>query len=422
MNPGLRRIASIFLVLSLAGAAAPTPVLAHTSSAHQQRVLRAQERGIKARLRRLKRSLAKSEAAHAEASGALAAAERAISKTNRHLHRLAAQRQATERKIADLQRREAVLAAAQSTHEAGLAVSAREAFALSQLPALELAIDPAQSWIDMSDRAYLDALIRRQAQRIRDLRSRRSDLADIEAESRARSAELQQIADDERTSRARLLKEEKTRRAVLAKLAKQISMQRRSVASLEHDDARLAHLIDRLGRLLAGRHRRSPRTGPHGGRPVENLAALEHFEPPRGAAFSRLRGRLLLPVAGAIVSRFGAPRLDDAGHPQAGAPVWKGILIRAPAGAEVHAVAAGRVVYADWLRGFGNLLIVDHGNGFLSVYADNESLLRNLGDKVRSDEVVALVGDTGENRQSGLYFEMRYRGRPFDPLKWAHAR
>ena len=422
MNPGLRRIASIFLVLSLAGAAAPTPVLAHTSSAHQQRVLRAQERGIKARLRRLKRSLAKSEAAHAEASGALAAAERAISKTNRHLHRLAAQRQATERKIADLQRREAVLAAAQSTHEAGLAVSAREAFALSQLPALELAIDPAQSWVDMSDRAYLDALIRRQAQRIRDLRSRRSDLADLEAESRARSAELQQIADDERTSRVRLLKEEKTRRAVLAKLAQQISMQRRSVASLEHDDARLAHLIDRLGRLLAGRHRRSPRAGPHGGRPGENLAALEHFEPPRGAAFSRLRGRLLLPVAGAIVSRFGAPRLDDAGHPQAGAPAWKGIFIRAPAGTEVHAVAAGRVVYADWLRGFGNLLIVDHGNGFLSVYADNESLLRNLGDKVRSDEVVALVGDTWETRQSGLYFEMRYRGRPFDPLKWAHAR
>ncbi len=410
-------------MLSLAGAAAPTPGFAHTGSAHQQRVLRAQERGVKARLLRLKRSLAKSEAAHAEASDALAAAERAISKTNRQLHRLAIQRLTTERKISDLQKREALLAAAQSAHEAGLAVSTREAFALSQLPALELAIDPAQSWVDMSDRAYLDDLIRRQTQRIRDLRSRRSDLADLEGESRARNAELQRIADDERASRARLLEEEKTRRVVLAKLAKQISMQRRSVANLERDDARLAHLIDRLGRILAGRHRRSARTtGPHGGRPVENLAALEHFEPPRSAAFSRLRGQLLLPVAGAIVSRFGAPRLDDAGHPQTGAPVWKGIFIRAPAGAAVHAVAAGRVVYADWLRGFGNLLILDHGNGFLSVYADNQSLLRNLGDEVRSDEVVARVGDTGETRQSGLYFEMRYRGRPFDPLKWAHAR
>jgi septal ring factor EnvC (AmiA/AmiB activator) len=104
------------------------------------------------------------------------------------------------------------------------------------------------------------------------------------------------------------------------------------------------------------------------------------------------------------------------------APTWKGVFIRCPQGSEVRAVAAGRVVFADWLRGFGNLLIVDHGEGLLSVYGNNESLLRGVGDRIDADEVVAEVGNTGGNAESGLYFEIRFEGRPIDPLKWAQAR
>ena len=88
----------------------------------------------------------------------------------------------------------------------------------------------------------------------------------------------------------------------------------------------------------------------------------------------------------------------------------------------MRAVAAGRVVFADWLRGFGNLMIVDHGDGLLSVYGNNESLLRSVGDRIEADEVIASVGNTGGNADSGLYFELRFDGRPIDPLKWAQAR
>jgi septal ring factor EnvC (AmiA/AmiB activator) len=104
------------------------------------------------------------------------------------------------------------------------------------------------------------------------------------------------------------------------------------------------------------------------------------------------------------------------------APTWKGVFIRAPLGAEVRAVAAGRVVFADWLRGFGNLLIADHGDGLLSVYGNNESLLRSVGERIDAEEVIAVVGNTGGNTESGLYFELRLEGRPIDPLKWAQAR
>jgi septal ring factor EnvC (AmiA/AmiB activator) len=104
------------------------------------------------------------------------------------------------------------------------------------------------------------------------------------------------------------------------------------------------------------------------------------------------------------------------------APTWKGIFIRAAAGTGVQAVAAGQVVFADWLRGFGNLMVIDHGGSFLSVYGNNESLLRNVGDQVAVGEVVAAVGNTGGIEQTGLYFELRFQGRPFDPLKWVAAR
>ena len=125
-----------------------------------------------------------------------------------------------------------------------------------------------------------------------------------------------------------------------------------------------------------------------------------------------MRGQLRLPVKGTIAGRFGSPRAE-------GGASWKGIFIRAAEGVEVKAVAAGAVVFSDWLRGFGNLLIIDHGDDFLSVYGNNESLLATVGARVRSGEAVATVGNSGGNPDSGLYFELRHRGQAFDPLKWA---
>ncbi|HBH02341.1 MAG TPA: peptidase M23, partial [Candidatus Rokubacteria bacterium] len=118
-----------------------------------------------------------------------------------------------------------------------------------------------------------------------------------------------------------------------------------------------------------------------------------------GGAFAALRGQLRLPVKGAIAGRFGSPRAE-------GGASWKGVFIRAAEGAEVKAVAGGAVVFADWLRGFGNLLIIDHGDDFLSVYGNNESLLAAVGASVKSGESVATVGNSGGNPDSGLYFEL----------------
>jgi septal ring factor EnvC (AmiA/AmiB activator) len=127
-------------------------------------------------------------------------------------------------------------------------------------------------------------------------------------------------------------------------------------------------------------------------------------------AFASLKGQLRAPVAGKVTAKFGSRRGDG--------PTWKGVFIRASEGAEVHAVATGRVVIAEWMRGFGNLIIIDHGGQYLSLYANNEALLKRPGDVVKPGDVISSVGNTGSSEESGLYFELRHQGATFDPAGW----
>ena len=131
--------------------------------------------------------------------------------------------------------------------------------------------------------------------------------------------------------------------------------------------------------------------------------------------FKGMKGQLLLPVNGRITQRFGAQR-------NAGKMRWRGVFIDAPEGEQVHAVHYGRVVFSDWLRGFGLLLIVNHGQGYMSLYGHNQMIYRETGDWVVAGEAIATVGDTGGQDRSGLYFEIRIDGNPADPQLWCQAR
>ena len=117
------------------------------------------------------------------------------------------------------------------------------------------------------------------------------------------------------------------------------------------------------------------------------------------------------PIRGSLAGRFGQTRPDTG-------DVWRGILINASAGAPVKAVASGQVVFANWVRGFGNLIIVDHGGGYMSVYGYNQSLSKGVGDTVKTGQVVARAGSTGGQVEPAVYFEIRQGSRPVDPLQW----
>ncbi len=127
-------------------------------------------------------------------------------------------------------------------------------------------------------------------------------------------------------------------------------------------------------------------------------------------AFASLKGKLRAPVSGKLAAKFGAKR--------DGGPSWKGVFVKALEGADVRAVATGRVVFASWMRGFGNLIIVDHGSEYLSIYGNNQSLLKRVGDAVKGGDQIASAGNTGGGEDSGLYFELRHKGAAFDPASW----
>ena len=402
-------------------------------SRHRQQQLRSEQQDLKNELTKLKRQLMATEASRGEAADALAASETAISKANRRLRELAEARGQVERQIDGLQQRGRAVTASQAQLQAKLGESLRQQYQLSlhdPWKALFAGDNPGALARDAEYYAYIS---RAAVQRIDELEQRRQELAGLEEESRKKRQELAMIADDEAKSRASVMAEQARRKQALDRLSRQIASQRQSIDKLERDEKRLATLIDQISKVLAEQARReaereaaaraardaqakAAKPGPPAPRPAP---PSPEAEPPPSSHFAQLRGRLPMPVVGEVTGRFGAPRPVEGGGT---APTWKGIFIRAAAGAGVHAVSAGQVVFADWLRGFGNLMVVDHGEGFLSVYGNNESLLRNVGDKVAVGDVIAAVGNTGGIEQTGLYFELRFQGRPFDPLKWVAAR
>lgn len=189
--------------------------------------------------------------------------------------------------------------------------------------------------------------------------------------------------------RRRLEQARQERAAHLARVDAEIAAKGAELARRQSDAQGLERLLSRLQDTLADVD--------------DGVLAREPFE-------SR-RGRLEWPLQGALRARFGTAR-------GVGDLRWQGVTIEADAGSEVRTVARGHVVFADWLRGFGLLLIIDHGDGYMSLYGHNEALYKETGDWVRSGEIVAAVGASGGRREPGLYFEVRVAGTPVDPLSW----
>ena len=223
--------------------------------------------------------------------------------------------------------------------------------------------------------------------------SRYTQTIDQIRQASAQIAEQQGALQDSRQAlaerRGTLEAERDKRSGILASLRERSRGQQQEVSQREAERAELAALIKKLDE------------------------AITNIPTPAGSLpFAQARGKLPMPVSGQIRARFGSQRGSDARLK------WDGLLIGATEGAPVHAVHGGRVVFADWLRGSGLLLILDHGNGYLSLYGHNQTLLREVGTWVQPGDAVATVGNTGGLGEPALYFSIRHRGQPLDPAVW----
>jgi septal ring factor EnvC (AmiA/AmiB activator) len=356
---------------------------------------------LRGRIETLRENLAGAEESKTEASDSLRESERAISEANRGLYGLNQQQREVQTRLRELsgqsKRAESDIAAQRDRLGKLLA---RQALS-GERDYFKLAFNGDDPNAVARDLTYYAYVSRAQAAFIQSLRKGLKRVRDLADQTRDKGQELTQIETEQQHQKQALLAQQNERRRVLENIAAQIRIQRKEIDVLQHNEQRLSKLVEALGRMLA--------TEPKPGRGVRNERTPEAGG--SGELFAKLKGRLRLPIRGELTNHYGAKRSD-------GGVTWKGLFIRAEPGTEVRAVADGRVVFADWIRGFGNLAIVDHGHNYLSIYGNNETLVRQLGSQVAAGEVIATVGNSGGNPDSGLYFELRYEGRAFDPMKW----
>ena len=389
-------------------AAAWTPVAAGAATpAKTQEEAREQQRELRERISAMQKKLAAAEEIKTEASDALRESEQAISEANRELRQLNRQSRESNTKLGELRKSSQDTGNALRAQQDLLGRMLRQQYLQGQSAALRLVLsreDPNEMARQLH---YLAHIARARAQLVDGLRSNLREIDRLKVEIAEEAMAIARIAAEQTAQRKRLEQEKRARAGVLSRVSRDIRTQQREMRAMQANENRLTRLVDQLAKLVV----RKPATGSRPRPRTDAVPSSRNDDSP----FAALRGKLALPVRGELGSRFGSPRID-------GGVTWKGLFIAAKSGDDVRAVADGRVVYADWLRGFGNLLIVDHGDSYMTLYANAEALLKQVGDVIRGGEAVATVGNSGGNPESGLYFEMRHEGRPFDPLNWVKLR
>jgi len=218
-----------------------------------------------------------------------------------------------------------------------------------------------------------------------------SRLVAVERELVVATRELEELENKRRRKVAKVDQARETRAAALSRLDARIEDNAQEVARLQSEEQTLLRLLEELQQAL------------------EDLPGAQR-EP-----FAEQRGKLAWPVKGSLLHDFGQPRAG-------GSLRWNGVMVSAERGAEVRAVYHGRVAYADWLPGMGLLLVIEHGDDYLSLYGHNDVLFKQIGDWVQTGEVIAAAGDSGGRTRAALYFEIRRGKRPQDPHRWFGAR
>ena len=235
--------------------------------------------------------------------------------------------------------------------------------------------------------AYYDVLNKSRLKKITEINQTLNNLKRLQL---AKSTEIALLKDDweqEEIERQVLAQTQQRRKKVLAQLKKSFSSNKQRLKQLKLSEKKLKSLVLSLQTAM------------------DDFPFNARSKEP----FYKLKGKLSWPIKGRLVKRFGSKRSEGR---------WDGVLIDAKEGTEIHTVSRGRVVYADWLRGYGLLVIIEHGKGYMSLYAFNQSLYREVGDWVEAGDVVATVGKSGGRKQVGLYFSIRRKGKPVNPVKW----
>ncbi len=371
-------------------------LLSSVATASQQQELD----NLRQRITTMQSEVARTSESKTEAADALRESERAISDSNRKIAELAEQQRAADFKLNELQTQQQQLKQHLSWQQTLLSKLLYQQYLGGKHEYLRLMLDNQDPSKVARDLQYFRYIARNRAAWLAGLRNDLNALNVVSDKVHEQSETLAKFRAEQADQKEKLKQVQHEKLQVLSQISRQLAQQRHEISRLQHDENRLAQLVSKIAEMLA-----KPKS--------KSMFRNDNIPDSRfdGKPFEQLQGKLVLPVKGDITNHFGTARPDST-------VLWKGLFIKTASGQPVKAVAAGRVVFADWLRGFGNLIIVDHGNAYMSLYGNNETLYKQVGDELRGGDTIATVGNSGGNSDSGLYFELRHESRPLDPAKW----
>ena len=388
------------LSLSLVCMTGIAPRLLATEDATRQEDIEARLQALEAKILQHQEALSTSTDEHAEVETRLKHNEKTISQIATQMNRLQTGLEQGEAQLVHLKGKQQELLTAKGEQQHYIAQQVAAAYEIGRAEYLMLLLS--QEDPDEAARMliYYEYFTRARAARVKAYQTTLDELAAVTQalaqEHQALGKQRQALNEQRRVLDASQV----TRLLTLGTLNQQIRTTGSALSRLDRDRKRLEQILTQLRNNLT---ELAPPEATLEGTLEDTLA------------FSRMRGKLLLPVVGKIRHRFGSRRGGSRLK-------WQGLVLSAKEGQKVHAVHSGRVVFADWLRGFGWLIIIGHGEGYMSLYGHNQALHRDTGDWVTAGEVIAWAGKSGGQREPGVYFEIRQAGRPGDPLIWCVVR
>ena len=282
-----------------------------------------------------------------------------------------------------------------------LAGQIRAAYAMGQKEKLKLLLNQQDPALSSRMMVYFNYFNKERLKKLTEIEAAVQRLDQLDKQKKTETELLEQNLEQKKSEQAALDEARKQRNELLVQIGNDFSSSEQQLTQLQESQNRLKSLMASLPiteeELAVDAEQAKELSSP-----IENSSELK-------SDFSTLKGKLPWPVRGRLSQKFGSPRSEG---------TWDGVLIDASEGMEIKAVTRGKVVYAEWLRGYGLLTIIDHGQGYMSLYAFNQSLYKRIGDTVEGGDVIASVGQSGGRSQAGLYFGIRKKGVPIDPLEW----
>lgn len=363
----------------------PSGVVAAKDAAQTERELTS----LRAQIRTLQKDLAAGEAKKSRAERRLLDTEREINEVARRLRQIDTDLQANREQLGELQAKQQNQVRQLASQRAGLSADARAAYVMGRQQQVKLLLNQERPAAIGRALTYFGYLSRARLQQIEAVRTTLQQLRDLEQAIGDKNRELGELRLRQEQQTRQLQEQKRSREKLLLALARELESQGGELKRLKNDEQQLEKLVASLQQVL------------------EDIPTDSGEQ----RAFKALKGSLRWPAHGELVRRFGSQRGSSGLK-------WQGVLIAAPEGGQVRAISAGRVAFADWMRGFGLLLIIEHGDGYMSLYGHNQALYKEVGEWVDTGDVVATLGASGGQSEPGLYFELRHKGRPVDPVKW----